>query len=69
MIELSRLYSNIVMVCISKRRKNRYDFYVINISGINNFGNTVVFALGFTNIKCKETYDWIFKNYSQMLKD
>lgn len=63
MLDLYRLYTSVVLVSVSRRRKNKYDFYCIKLTGINNFGNTLVFAIAFTNIKCKETYDWIFKTF------
>ena len=63
MLDLYRLYTSVVLVSISRRRKNKYDFYCIKLTGINNMGNTLIFAIAFTNIKCKETYDWIFKTF------
>ena len=56
------------MVNVSKKRKNKYDFYVIKITGINNFGNTLIFALAFTNIKCQASYDWVFKHFLERAK-
>ena len=61
MQQLHRLYPKVVMLNISKRRKNKYDFYVLKLTGINNFGNSIVFAVGLTNIKCKKAYDFFFR--------
>lgn len=63
MLSLHRLYRGVIMVNVSRRRKNKYDFYVIKLTGINNFGNALVFAIAFTNIKCKATYDFVFKQF------
>jgi hypothetical protein len=35
------------------------------MTGVNNFGRAVVFATGFTNIKCREAYQWIFTEFSK----
>jgi hypothetical protein len=55
------------MISASKKRKNKYGLFQIHITGINNFGRTVVFAVAFTNIKCKESFVWIFKQYQKQL--
>lgn len=56
------------MISISRRRKNRYDFYCLLISGINNYGYAVIFAIAFTNIKCYESYSWIFNHFIKRSK-
>jgi hypothetical protein len=53
MLTLHRLYKDQILINVSKKRKNKYDFFVIEFTGINNFGNTLVFAVAYTNIKCK----------------
>ena len=40
----------------------------MKLTGINNFGNTLIFAIAFSNIKCKETYQWILKTFSDRCK-
>ena len=65
---MHRLYKGVIMVNVSRRRKNKYDFYVIKLTGINNFGNAIIFAIAFTNIKCKASYDYIFKHFLDKAK-
>eukprot|EP00347_Sterkiella_histriomuscorum_P015287 403357600 len=65
MLETYRLYRDVMLVSVSKKRKNKYGLFQLHMTGINNFGRTVVFATGFTNIKCKEAYEWIFKQFNQ----
>ena len=59
MLALQKLYGKVVLMSVSKKRKNKYDFYTVILSSINNYGHPVVLGLGFTNIKCKEAYAWI----------
>ena len=68
MLTLHRLYKDTIMLNVSKKRKNKYDFYVIQFTGINNFGNSLVFATAFTNIKCKETYNWVIQHFLERAK-
>ena len=56
MIQLLKLYNKVVMISVSKNRKNKHDFFEILFTGINNLGNTIVFCIALTNIKSKESY-------------
>jgi hypothetical protein len=56
------------MINVCKKRKNKYDFYALKFTGMNNFGNTLIFAIAFTNIKCKASYDYIFKQFLERSK-
>ncbi|CDW88447.1 protein far1-related sequence 5-like [Stylonychia lemnae] len=69
MLETYRLYRDVMLVSVSKKRKNKYGIFQIHMTGINNFGRAVVFATGFTNIKCKEAYQLIFKQFNQRCLD
>mmetsp|Transcript_5661 Transcript_5661/g.8961 ORF Transcript_5661/g.8961 Transcript_5661/m.8961 type:complete len:87 (-) Transcript_5661:1654-1914(-) len=62
MLAMQKLYGNVVLVNVTNKRKNKYEFFSVLFSGINNMGNIVVFALAFVDIKCKEGYDWILKD-------
>ncbi len=59
------MYREVMLVNVSKKRKNKYGLFQIHMTGINNYGRAVVFATGFTNIKCKEAYNWVFQEFSQ----
>lgn len=65
MLDTYKLYREVMLVNVAKKRKNRYGLFQIHFTGINNFGRAVVFAIGFTNIKCKESYRWIFEEFSK----
>ena len=69
MVALQKLYGQVIMVSVSKKRKNKYDFYTILLSSINNYGNPVVIGLGFTNIKCKEAYAWLLQCYVNRVRE
>lgn len=60
MLETYRIYREVMLINVTRKRKNKYGLFQILMTGINNFGRAVVFATGFTNIKCKEAYQWIF---------
>ena len=68
MLQLLKIYKDVIQINVSRRRKNKYDFYAIKFTGVNNYGNTIVFAMAFTNIKCKESYHWILKNFLKKAK-
>jgi len=51
MLKIMKLYNKVVMVNISKNWKNKYDFYILQFSSINNFGNNVILSVAFTNLK------------------
>ena len=65
MLETYRLYREVMLINVAKKRKNKYGLFQIHMTGINNFGRAIVFATGFTNIKCKEAYQWIFQEFSK----
>ena len=65
MLETYRLYREVMLITVSKKRKNKYGLFQIHMTGVNNFGRAIVFATGFTNIKCKEAYQWIFQEFSK----
>lgn len=67
MLQCMKLYSKVILVSVSKRRKNKYDMFNMIISGINNLGNCVIFAYAMTNVKCKKSYYWIFDQLFQRL--
>jgi hypothetical protein len=56
MLETYRIYREVMLINVTRKRKNKYGLFQILMTGINNFGRAVVFATGFTNIKCKEAY-------------
>ena len=63
MLDTYKLYREVMLISISKKRKNVYGLFQLHFTGINNFGRVVVFATGFTNIKCKEAYRYIFDEF------
>ena len=63
MMDTYRLYREVMLVNVAKKRKNKYGLFQVHMTGINNYGRAVVFATGFTNIKCKEAYSWIFQEF------
>ena len=65
MLDTYRLYKEVVLVNVAKKRKNKYGLFQVHMTGINNFGRAVVFATGFTNIKCREAYKWIFDEFAK----
>ena len=67
MIQLLKLYGKVVMISVSKNKKNKYDFFEIIFSGINNLGNTIVFCIALLNVKSKETYQLIFQIFFEKL--
>lgn len=69
MVQLQKLYGKTLLISVSKKRKNKYDFYTLLISGINNYGHTVVMALAFLNVKAKESYAWILRSYSDKMTE
>jgi hypothetical protein len=56
MMGCSKCYSEVVLVTVARRRKNRYGFYQILFSSMNNYGKIVVLGIGYLNIKCKAAY-------------
>ena len=60
MLETYRIYREVMLINVSRKRKNKYGLFQVHMTGVNNFGRAVVFATGFTNIKCKEAYQWVF---------
>jgi len=58
-----------MLISVSKKRKNKYGLFQMHFTGINNFGRVVVFATGFTNIKCKEAYKYIFEEFKKKCEE
>jgi hypothetical protein len=65
MLDCQRIYNKILLVSISKKRKNKYGLFHIHFSTINNFGRVVILALGLTNIRCRQGCEWLFKQYTE----
>lgn len=65
MLDTYKVYKEVALINVAKKRKNKYGLYQVHITGINNFGRAIVFATGFTNIKCREAYVWIFQEFSK----
>jgi len=63
MLALSKLYGEVVLISVSKKRKNKYGLFIVHFTGISNYGRSITFGLGFLDIKCVEAYKWIFEKY------
>lgn len=63
MLDLYKMYSEAILISVSKKRKNKYGLFHIHFTGINNFGRIITFAVGFLNIKCTNGYEWLFKQF------
>ena len=63
MQECQKCYPDVLLISCSRKRKNKYGLFQIHLSTVNNYGRVVILALGFTNIKCKQGYLWMFQKY------
>lgn len=64
-MECYRLYGEVVLVSVARKRKNKYGLFHIFFSSINNFGRVVILGIALTNIKVKQGYEWIFRQFAE----
>ena len=58
-----KCYPDILLISVSKKRKNKYGLFHVHFSTVNNYGRVVILGLGMTNIKCKQGNEWLFEQY------
>lgn len=63
MLSCIKCYPQTLLISASRKRKNKYGLFQIYFSTINNYGRVVVLAIGVTNIKCRQGYEWLFHQY------
>ena len=56
-----KCYPDILLISVSKKRKNKYGLFHVHFSTVNNYGRVVILGLGMTNIKCKQGNEWLFE--------
>ena len=63
MLSCIKVYPETLLISASRKRKNKYGLFQIYFTTINNYGRVVVLAIGVTNIKCRQGYEWLFNQY------
>ena len=58
-------------ICIidSTYRINLYSAPLLIISGINNEGRNIIFAIAIINNEREETFDWVFREFQKSVKE
>ena len=54
-----------VVIVDSTYKRNRFNLPLINLIGINNYGQNILLAFALLNNETKESYTWIFKNLKE----
>ena len=44
-------YPEVVLVSVSKKRKNKHGLYIVHLTGIDTLGHAITFGMGFLDIK------------------
>jgi hypothetical protein len=44
-------FPEVILITVSKMRKNKYGFFIIHFTGIDNEGHPITYGLGFLDIK------------------
>lgn len=64
-----KCFSEVILISVARRRKNRYGFFQVCFSSLNNYGKVIILALGYLNIKCKAGYHWILQKFVERMTE
>lgn len=67
MLTFAQYFLDIIIVD-STYRRNRFNLILVNVIGINNYGQSVILAFGLVSGETKETYHWFFANLKKAWK-
>ena len=69
MLGCTKCFSEVILITVAKRRKNRYGFIQVCISSLNNYGKVIILALGYLNIECKAGYQGVLQKFVERMND